>query len=211
MNARASHFTIIVGASPLAEGLRRLLVRRGMPHAGISSQVRLLRRALVLSEHDLTIMCVAVDRPAIGRYRSGLRDVLADRDSFPTGLFSIGLLGGSGLTPDAAQIGCDVYVWSSSQALRTARQLARHWRREVAARLQTSACVRYGPGSDSAGNWSATNGGVEESNDFSLWHRLPQLRSYRFMGSIPVQRPSSMRDRGSDTDRCDSSGGGGPG
>lgn len=211
MNERASHFTIIVGASPVAEGLRRLLVQRRMPHAGIASQIRSLRRALVLSEHDLTVICVAVDRPTIDRYGSRLRGVLADRDCFPTALRSIGLLGGAGLTPDAAQLGCDVYASSSAQAFRVARQLVRRWRQQLADRLQPSACRAYGGCGGIAGIRDAEYASLEESIGFSPLEPLPRLRPYRFMGSIPVHRPSSKRDRGPGADRCGSSGGGGPG
>lgn len=125
MNERVNHYTIIVGASPVAEDLRRWLVRRDMPHAGIAAHIGLLRRALVLSEHDLTITCIALDRVTLDRHGRQLRTLLADSDAFPTAVRSIGLLSDLGLTSEVAELGCDVYVQGVAQAVGISRQIAR--------------------------------------------------------------------------------------
>jgi hypothetical protein len=127
MEERSSHITVIVGASTVAEDLRRMLVRRKVSHAGVATHLRGLRKSMALAESDLMIVCIALDQPTINRHGESLRKLLADCHCFPQAVRSVGLLTEVGLTGDTASLGCDVYAHDSAEAARAVRLLANRW------------------------------------------------------------------------------------
>ena len=128
MEERSSQLTIVVGASSIAEALRRSLVRKGVAHAGVATHLRGLRRSLVLGETDLVILCIALDQATLNRHGDSLRRLLTDHHCLPRHVRSIGLLTEVGLTRQSAELGCDVYVHDSRAAVHAARLLARRAR-----------------------------------------------------------------------------------
>jgi hypothetical protein len=120
------HVHLIIGASEPAEKLRRYLVRTGKPHAGATSHLRGLRGCLAMSGEDQEVtVYVALDGTTVGRHGRALRTLMADLQGRPGSVRSIGLLSEIGLTTEAAEIGCDVYVDSSREARRVGRMLHR--------------------------------------------------------------------------------------
>jgi hypothetical protein len=130
MEERADHLAVVIGASSIAEDLRRSLVQHGVKHAGVTSHLRGLRRTMVLPEsnEELVVVCVSLDRTTLDRHGEDLRQLLADHHCSRRGIRSVGLLTGLGFTRDVAEMGCDVYVEDSGQAARAVRLLARKWR-----------------------------------------------------------------------------------
>ena len=132
MEERSSHLTVVVGASTLAEDLRRLLVQCGVAHAGVATHLRGLRKSMLLGENDLVIVCIALDQNTLQRHGDSLRRLLADCHCFPQAVRSVGLLTEVGLTRDVADMGCDVYAHDTKQAANAVRLLARRWTRQRA-------------------------------------------------------------------------------
>lgn len=130
MEERSNHITVIVGASTLAEDLRRMLVRRKVAHAGVATHLRGLRRSMALGESDLMIICIALDQRTIDRHGESLRKLLADCHCFPQAVRSVGFLTEVGLTSDTATLGCDVYAHDSEEAARAVRLLAKKWNKQ---------------------------------------------------------------------------------
>lgn len=129
MEERPDHLTVVIGASSVAEDLRRSLVQHGVTHAGVTAHLRGLRRTMVLQEsEELVVVCVSLDPATLERHGPALRQLLADHHCSPRGIRSVGLLTGLGFTRDVAEMGCDVYVEDSAQAAKAVRMLARRWR-----------------------------------------------------------------------------------
>jgi len=128
MEERSSHLTVVVGASTIAEDLRRSLVRHGVDHAGVATHLRGLRKFMVAGDGGLVVLCIALDQTTLSRHGEALRLLLADHHCFQSEVRSVGLLAGIGLTSDVSQMGCDVYVDDSKHAAKAVRVLARHWR-----------------------------------------------------------------------------------
>jgi hypothetical protein len=135
MEERSSHLTIVVGTSAIAEELRRSLVQRCVAHAGLTTHVRGLRRSIIVGENDLVVVCIALDSMTIERHGESLRNLLADHHCFPQTVLSVGLLTEIGLTSATAEMGCDLYVHDSQEAVKAVRLLTRHWERVRASRL----------------------------------------------------------------------------
>ena len=137
MEERSNHITVIIGASAVAEDLRRRLVRRKVAHAGIATHLRGLRKSITLGQGDLMIVCIALDQSTIDRHGESLRKLLADCHCFPQAVRSIGLLPEVGLTRETAEMGCDVYAQNSTAAAKAVELLAKRWKskksRQVAA------------------------------------------------------------------------------
>lgn len=128
MEERSSHLTIVIGASTVAEELRRSLVQRGAFHAGVATHMRGLRRSMFAGETDLVILCIALDQSTLRRHGAAFRKLIADGHGFPQAVRTVGLLTEAGMTRDLAAIGCDVYTHDSAEAIRAIRQLANRWR-----------------------------------------------------------------------------------
>lgn len=130
MEERSTHITVVVGASAVAEELRRLLVQRNVAHAGVATHLRGLRSSIVTGCNDLVILCIALDQATLQRHGNSLRALLADCHCFPQAVRSVGLLTEVGLTQDVASMGCDVYAHNSKEAANAVRLLARRWREQ---------------------------------------------------------------------------------
>lgn len=124
---------IVVGASPLAEDVRRRLVQRRVDPAGVAGHLRGLRRRLAAAPAAMVVLFVAVDRATIRRHGRSLRKLLDDRPGFRPGVACIGLLEDRSLNAAAAALGCDVYVGTAAAAMRSMATFDRR-RRAAAAR-----------------------------------------------------------------------------
>jgi hypothetical protein len=127
-----AHLTIVLGEPGKADELRSALEEHGVEHAAVVAQVSSVRRSLVLGENEFVVVCIALDRQSINRHGPALRSLLADNHCFPTAVRTVGLLSDLGLTRDAAQLGCDVYVEDSAQAANVIRMLDSAWTSEGA-------------------------------------------------------------------------------
>ena len=122
-----SHLTVVIGASAVAEELRRSLVSQGVIHAGIATHLRGLREMIVLGDSDLVVICIALDRATLQRHGETLRQLLADHHCFPQAIRSVGLLNDMGLTSEIAEMGCDIFVHDSTQAIQAIDLLTKRW------------------------------------------------------------------------------------
>jgi hypothetical protein len=96
-------------------------------HAAVVAQVSCIRRWLVLGENDFVVVCITLDEQSLRRHGNALRRLLSDNECFPTTFRTVGLLSDLGLTREAAELGCDVYVDDSSQAADVIRMLDDAW------------------------------------------------------------------------------------
>jgi hypothetical protein len=127
MRRGAAHLTVVVGDPAKADQLRCALEEHGVDHAAVVAGVNSIRRSLVLGENEFVVVCIALDRPTIARHGPALRSLLSDNQCFPTAVRTVGLLSDLGLTREAAELGCDVYVEDSAQAANAIRLLDDAW------------------------------------------------------------------------------------
>ena len=127
MRREAAHLTIVVGDPAKADELRAALAKHGVDHAAVVTQPRSIRRSLVLGENEFVVVCIALDGPTIQRHGKALRSLLSDHRCFPTAMRTVGLLSDLGLTREAAELGCDVYVEDSAHAAAAIRLLEQGW------------------------------------------------------------------------------------
>jgi len=130
MEERPNHLTVVIGASSVAEDLRRSLVQHGESHAGVTTHLRGLRRTMVLprQQGELVVVCVSLDRSTLERHGSSIRRLLADHHGAPQTVRSVGLLTSVGFTREIAEMGFDVFVEDAGQAAKAVKMLARKWR-----------------------------------------------------------------------------------
>jgi len=146
MEEKRDHLTVVIGASGIAEELRRSLVQHKVAHAGVSNHLRGLRKSMVLGQNDLVVVCIALDRSTLSRHGRSLKTLLADNHCFPQAVRSVGLLTDIGLNRDAAEIGCDLYVDDSANAVSAVKLLTRRWKRDQARRsLKSNRSRMFGP------------------------------------------------------------------
>jgi len=127
MRKGAAHLTIVLGDPAKADELRSALCRHGVDHAAVVTQPRSIRRSLVLGENEFVIVCIALDEPTMRAHGKALRRLLSDHRCFPTEVRTVGLLSDLGLTREAAELGCDVYVEDSAHAAAAIRLLDEAW------------------------------------------------------------------------------------
>ncbi len=127
MRSGAAHLTIVLGDPAKADELRSALDRHGVDYAAVVTQPRSIRRSLVLGENEFVVVCIALDGPTIRKHGKALRDLLSDHRCFPTAVRTVGLLSDLGLTREAAELGCDVYVEDSAHAATAIRLLEEGW------------------------------------------------------------------------------------
>jgi hypothetical protein len=123
MKRGEAHLVIVLADPQRAGPLRRALETHGVGHAAIAAQVSSIRRRLVQSEHDFVVVCVGLDEGTLSRHGRDLRQLLADHGCFPATIRSVGLLDGLGLSRQAAELGCNVYVHGSARAAEVIRLL----------------------------------------------------------------------------------------
>jgi hypothetical protein len=130
MRRGAAHLTIVLGDPTKADELRSALDRHGVDHAAVVTHPWSIRRSLVLGENEFVVVCIAIDRPTLREHGEALRTLLSDHRCFPTTVRTVGLLSDLGLTREAAELGCDVYVEDSAQAAEAIRLLDDAWSSE---------------------------------------------------------------------------------
>ena len=131
MRRGQAHLTVVLGDPAKADQLRCALEDHGVDHAAVIARVSSIRRSLVLGENDFVVMCIALDKPTIARHGAALRSLLSDNRCFPTAVRTVGLLSDLGLTREAAELGCDVYVEDSATAAEAIRLLDDAWTAEA--------------------------------------------------------------------------------
>lgn len=176
MQFRSNQLVVIVGASAEAERLRRLMVRTGTPHAGLTGSVRGLRRELVAGSCCEIVLCIATDECTLERHGRHIASLIDDRASFEGSLSCVGLLEGEELTAAAGTLGCDVYVSGASRAFKAMDALANHGRRRPAAR-RSGALLRHAgqPGRNDVEMSRSMDrlGGRRADRAFDVADRLP--------------------------------------
>ncbi len=131
MRRGPAHLTVILGDPAKADQVRCALETHGVDHAAVVAHVSSIRRSLVLGENDFVVVCIALDERTIARHGKALRSLLSDNQCFPTAVRTVGLLSDLGLTREAAELGCDVYVEDSATAADAIRLLDDAWTTEV--------------------------------------------------------------------------------
>jgi hypothetical protein len=121
MRRGAAHLTFVLADPARAEELRSVLEEHGVDYAAVVAHPWSVRRSLMLGENDFVIMCIALDKPTLHRHGKAIRQLLSDHRCFPTALRTVGLLSDLGLTREAAELGCDVYVEDTVQAAKAIR------------------------------------------------------------------------------------------
>ncbi len=123
MRGGAAHLTLVLGDPANAGQLRRALENHGVDHAAVVAQIGSVRRSLALGENEFVVVCIALDQSTIEQHGDSLKSLLSDNGCFPTRFRTVGLLSDLGLTREAAELGCDVYVEDSAQAAEAIRLL----------------------------------------------------------------------------------------
>ena len=108
----------VIGSSVTTEELRKCLGGSGVTLAGNPTHIRVLRRRMLLSQRETTILVVTLDSATLERYGRSLRDLVADLHTLPGDTYSVGVLASATdqLSPSASAMGCDMYVVGSSEA-----------------------------------------------------------------------------------------------
>ncbi len=127
MRRGTAHLTIVLGDPATVDQLRSALAGYGVAHAAVMTHPWSIRRSLVLGENAFVVLCIALDESTIRQHGPALRSLLSDHECFPTEVRTVGLLSDLGLTREAAELGCDVYVEDSAQAAAAIRLLDEAW------------------------------------------------------------------------------------
>ncbi len=99
-----------------AEVMKSTLNQYGVERAVVVDDTAQIRRTLVLGDHQFVVACIALTERTISRHGRAFQKLRADRNGFSAQMRLVGLLTDAGVTPEVAQLGCDVYVPSLSQA-----------------------------------------------------------------------------------------------
>jgi len=124
MKPESDNLSVIIGASPRVEDLRRRLVRGGLCDLGVATSLPGLRRELHTSGRRLVVSCLLIDEHTIDRDSESLRCLLADAPMFAANFRCVGLVPNAGLIYEAARIGCHLYVRRPDEVLGALRALA---------------------------------------------------------------------------------------
>ena len=193
MEERSDHLTVVIGASSVAEELRRSLVQFGAAHAGVTTHLRGLRRSMVLpnKKDELVVVCVSLDRATLDRHGKAVRRLLAEHHTSPRGVRSVGLLTGMGLTREVAEMGFDVLVANCDQAIRAVRLLSRKWR-ATRRRLAAEARLLRSQRMKEITQTDVWNWGIELSPDQfeSSFSNRPARHDSSARRSAPPSRPA---------------------
>ncbi|MCZ6836930.1 MAG: hypothetical protein O7G85_14230 [Planctomycetota bacterium] len=120
------NLSVIIGASPRVERLRRRLVRGGVRNLGLATSLPGLRRELIGGDHELVVSCLLLDEPTLDNHRDELRCLLADAESFHATFRCIGLVPDAGRMDEAVELGCHLYVRDPGDVLGALDALNRH-------------------------------------------------------------------------------------
>jgi hypothetical protein len=125
MEERSDQLVVVVGASCLAEQVRRALSRGAHPVAGITSHLRGLRRLLVRGEFNRVDFFISLDDLTLRRHAVSVRQLIDDRVGFGSTVSVIGLLAHQTSSVRGATLGCDLYAVDARHAIRAMRSLQR--------------------------------------------------------------------------------------
>jgi len=127
MRRGTAHLTIVLGDPAKVDQLCSALADYGVAHAAVVTHPWSIRRSLVLGENTFVVLCIALDESTMRQHGRALRSLLSDHECFPTKVRTVGLLSDLGLTREAAELGCDVYVEDSAQAAAAIKLLDESW------------------------------------------------------------------------------------
>ncbi len=193
MTKGAAHLTFVFGEPHVAAELKAALREHGVNHATVVAQLATIRRSLVLGESDFVVVCVSLEGSTVNEHGSGLRRLLADHQCFPSTLRTIGLLPEAGLSRQLAELGCDVYVESPSQAAEAIQLLERTWRR-----ASSEAAERRGAQAPQISIHSTWMGGSLEEADEVTSPIAEQAGGVWSPGSVPPVSPRRTDRSGRD-------------
>lgn len=142
MPGRPLQLTVIVGDCDTATNVRALLQAHGVSHLALASNMMSLRRRLVRGEQELLVLCIVLDEETLDRQGASLQALLADHHCSQTPVRSVGLLTDLGMTPEVAQMGCNVYVDDTAQAAEAIRQMVEDWNTQPRATMHHAAVIR---------------------------------------------------------------------
>lgn len=121
------NLSVIIGASPRVQPLRRRLLRDGVRHLGVATSLTGLRRELHEDEHELIIGCLLLDESMVFDELDATVQLLADAEGFHAGFRCVGLVPDANLSPLVAALGCHCYVRRPEELAGVIHGLARHW------------------------------------------------------------------------------------
>ncbi len=124
MIAARPPLVLILGEPYGAQLMKATLIQYGVQRAVVADHTVQIRRSLVLGANQLVVVCIALTQLTISRFGRAIQQLRADRNGFLTPLRLVGVLTGAGVTTQAAQLGCDVYVENLSQAANVIHLLA---------------------------------------------------------------------------------------
>ncbi len=124
MSTAPPPLTLILDEPFAAQLMKSTLIQYGVQRAVVADHTVQIRRTLVLGADHLVVLCIALTEPTISRFGRAIHQLRADRNGFLTPLRLVGLLDHAGVTTQAAQLGCDVYVENLSQAANVIHLLA---------------------------------------------------------------------------------------
>ena len=124
MEERLPHVSVVIGATPLAESVRRWLSRRGVTPVGVTSQLRGLRRTLLLADADAVSMYVSLDASTMERYGRSLGQLIEDARDWSVNTRTVGLMHCDLPLQDVATLGLDMYVESIGEVADIVRRTA---------------------------------------------------------------------------------------
>lgn len=116
MHSDALTLAFVLDEPFAAQLMKSTLNHYGIKRATVADGTAQIRRKLVQGENQCVVACIALTERAIDRHGQALQKLRADRNGFSTQIRLVGLLTDAGVTPEVAQLGCDVYVQSLSQA-----------------------------------------------------------------------------------------------
>ena len=127
MKCESDNFSVIIGASPEVDVLRRCLRRSGFANLGVTMSIAGLRREMITGSQELTIACIMLDETMVMQRSDELKKLLADANNFTSDFRCIGLVTDEALMGLAVELGCHFYVNELRRVAQSIRSLAGHW------------------------------------------------------------------------------------
>ncbi len=124
MDSDAPMLAFVLDEPFAAQLMRSTLIQYGIERTSVVDDTTQFRRKLVLGDNQPFVVCIALTDRTIARHGRVLRRLRADRNGFSAQMRLVGLLTDARVTPEVAQLGCDVYVHSLPQAASVIHLLA---------------------------------------------------------------------------------------
>lgn len=147
MDTDAPMLAFVLDEPFAAQLMRSTLIQYGIERTTVAGDTAQIRRKLVLGDDQSLVVCIALTERTISRHGRALRRLRADRNGFSAQMRFVGLLTDAGVTPEVAQLGCDVYVHSLPRAASVIHLLAGTCGARRAAKLHRA----RQPGQDASG------------------------------------------------------------